>query len=113
MTGGVVLAQGDKLTPQNRYPVEAMSGWRFSEPPQTKKNGGRDTYMPRKHEPDRSFWRSLPAVLALDQAGAERQPFRMPGTLESLSQHEDLNRKFHLEPSASATARRKPRSRRS
>ncbi len=69
--------------------------------------------MPRKHEPDRSFWRSLPAVLALDQAGAERQPFRMPGTLESLSQHEDLNRKFHLEPSASATARRKPRSRRS
>lgn len=58
---GVVLCQGDRMTPQNRQSVETMSAWRFSEP-QTKKFG-RPTYMPRKHDPARGLWRNLPGIL--------------------------------------------------
>ena len=58
---GVVLAQGDRATPQNRHRLEPMSAWRFSEP-QTKKLG-LSTYMPRKHQPERAFWRGLASIL--------------------------------------------------
>lgn len=58
---GLILAQGDRATPQNRQGLEPMSAWRFSEP-QTKKFGT-PTYMPLKHDPERSFWRGLPALL--------------------------------------------------
>lgn len=58
---GVVLAQGDRATPQNRQNAEPMTSWRFSEP-QTKKHG-LPVYMPRLHDPARSYWRGLEAVL--------------------------------------------------
>lgn len=58
---GVLLCYGDRMTPYNRQPYEPMTGWRHSEP-QTKKFG-RDTYMPRAHDPARSFWRGLGALL--------------------------------------------------
>lgn len=58
---GVVLAQGDKITPQNRNLVEPMSLWRYSDP-QTKKLGYH-TYMPKMHDPSRSLWRGLNALL--------------------------------------------------
>lgn len=60
---GVLIANGDVLWPQNRHPWEAMTAWRHSEP-QSKKY--RTTvYMPRQHDPDRSFWRGAGAVLPL------------------------------------------------
>lgn len=59
---GVVLAQGDKMTPQNRHRHEILTGWRYSKP-QSKKLGG-IVYMPRKHDAERSMWRSLPSMLA-------------------------------------------------
>ncbi|SDB89696.1 CRISPR system Cascade subunit CasA [Raineyella antarctica] len=59
---GVVLAQGDKMTPQNRQRYETLTGWRYSKP-QSKKFG-RPVYMPRKHDPTRSMWRALPSMLA-------------------------------------------------
>lgn len=58
---GVVLSQGDRLKPQNMQVHEPMSLWRYSLP-QSKKYR-QTVYMPAKHEPGRSFWRSLPAVL--------------------------------------------------
>ena len=58
---GVVLAQGDKITPQNRNLVEPMSLWRHSGP-QTKKLGY-DTYMPKMHDPSRALWRGLNSLL--------------------------------------------------
>lgn len=58
---GLILAQGDRATPQNRQALEPMSAWRFSEP-QTKKFG-MATYMPLKHNPERAFWRGLAALL--------------------------------------------------
>ena len=58
---GVINAQGDRATPQNRMTVEPMTAWRYSEP-QTKKSG-QDTYMPLRHESTRAFWRGLEALL--------------------------------------------------
>lgn len=59
---GVVLAQGDKLTPQNRIRVEPLTGWRYSEP-QTKKLR-QTTYMPRVHDPERALWRGLNGLIS-------------------------------------------------
>ncbi|MFT0848975.1 type I-E CRISPR-associated protein Cse1/CasA [Actinomycetaceae bacterium L2_0104] len=58
---GVVLAQGDRMRPQDRYLYEPMTAWRYSEP-QSKKLKS-DTYMPLEHSPSRAFWRSLPAFV--------------------------------------------------
>ncbi len=58
---GVVLCQGDQLYPQNRHVVEPMTAWRYSEP-QSKKFK-MDTYLPRLHDPSRSFWRGLEGIL--------------------------------------------------
>lgn len=71
---GVVLAQGDKATPQNRFAVEPLSAWRYSEP-QTKRLG-HATYMPLTHDPSRALWRGLSAYLpAWTQAsGSGSQP---------------------------------------
>ena len=56
------LGNGDKATPQNRYLVEPMTAWRYSEP-QTKKFKA-TVYMPRKLPTDRAFWRGLSALVA-------------------------------------------------
>lgn len=88
---GVVLSQGDKVTPQNRFELEPMSGWRFSMP-QTKKFRT-PTYMPNKHVASRSFWRGLPTVLApgagqVEFEGGRHDAFRAPQTLESKADFE-------------------------
>ncbi|MFI5560814.1 type I-E CRISPR-associated protein Cse1/CasA [Amycolatopsis japonica] len=58
---GVVLANGDRMQPQNRQNVEPHTAWRHSEP-QSKK-AGRTVYMPLGHDPGRSVWRGLAAML--------------------------------------------------
>ncbi len=79
---GVVLAQGDRATPQNRHRLEPMAAWRFSEP-QTKKLG-LSTYMPRKHQPERAFWRGLASLLpdAGPPAGGAPAAALPPGVLK-------------------------------
>lgn len=57
----VIISNGDKATPHNRFDVEPMTAWRFSAP-QTKK-AGHIVYMPREHRAERAFWRNLAAVL--------------------------------------------------
>ncbi|WP_315503273.1 type I-E CRISPR-associated protein Cse1/CasA [Actinomyces radicidentis] len=57
----VFLGNGDKATPQNRFGVEAMTAWRYSEP-QSKKLGA-TVYMPKEHRTDRAFWRSLNSLV--------------------------------------------------
>ncbi|RRD03578.1 type I-E CRISPR-associated protein Cse1/CasA [Arachnia propionica] len=59
---GVVLCQGDKVTPQNRQGLEAMTAWRYSRPQSQKFKQA--VYMPLKHDPTRSAWRGAPAVLS-------------------------------------------------
>lgn len=57
----VLLANGDPLGPQNRQRVEPLTSWRYSDP-QTKKLRT-TTYMPLEHQPSRSMWRGLGAIL--------------------------------------------------
>lgn len=58
---GCLVANGDRLTPQNMQVLEPMSAWRFSEP-QTKL-AKQTTYMPREHQPGRALWRGISALL--------------------------------------------------
>jgi len=58
---GSLVANGDRLTPQNLQRYEPMTAWRYSEP-QSKK-AGVPTYMPREHQPGRALWRGIAALL--------------------------------------------------
>ncbi len=58
---GVVLAQGDKLAPQEMRLYEPQSLWKYSTP-QSKKFKT-DVYMPRKFKTGRALWRNLPGTL--------------------------------------------------
>ena len=83
---GVINAQGDRLTPQNRFQVEPFTAWRFSEP-QTKRFG-LTVYMPLRHEPGRAFWRGLGALLPQSQqVGAPDKPAprRAPAIIDWLA----------------------------
>ncbi|MDC4232365.1 type I-E CRISPR-associated protein Cse1/CasA [Actinomyces sp. B33] len=88
---GVVLAQGDKLGPQNMQRYEPMSLWRYSSP-QSKKFAS-PTYMPRKHEPGRAFWRALPGVLPFVQqvTGPDRQSHTAFLPSETIQFHKTLD----------------------
>ena len=71
---GVVLAQGDKLAPQEMRLYEPQSLWRYSTP-QSKKFK-QDVYMPRKFEAGRALWRNLPGTLptVTTVQGVDKQP---------------------------------------
>lgn len=71
---GVVLAQGDKLAPQEMRLYEPQSLWRYSTP-QSKKFKT-DVYMPRKFEAGRALWRNLPGTLptVTTVQGVDKQP---------------------------------------
>ena len=58
---GVLVANGDKLTPQNLHRQEPLTAWRRSDA-QAKKLGG-VVFMPREHQPERAVWRGLAAML--------------------------------------------------
>jgi CRISPR system Cascade subunit CasA len=85
---GVLLANGDKISPQNRHGVEPHSAWRYSEP-QTKKHG-HDVYMPRMHDANRSVWRGLeallPSVSSRRTPAKDAQRFLPPGVLQWLAE---------------------------
>lgn len=71
---GVILAQGDKLAPQQMHRYEPQSLWRYSTP-QSKKFK-QDVYMPRKYEAGRALWRNLPGTLptVTTVQGVDKQP---------------------------------------
>jgi len=54
---GVVLANGDRLDPQNRHLVEPLTGWRYSEP--QSKIYARAVFMPLLHDAERDMWRGV------------------------------------------------------
>lgn len=86
---GVVLAQGDRMTPQNRHDLEPMTGWRYSKPQTAKFKTV--VYMPLKHDPNRSFWRGLPAQLPSHPADIDgNSASRRSQVAEHLGRLEDL-----------------------
>lgn len=82
----VLIANGERLTPQNRHMKEPHTAWRRSET-QEKKLGEPLVYMPREHDPDRSIWRGLQSLLPgassrhADKGGSR---WVAPGVLEWL-----------------------------
>ncbi|MER5859797.1 type I-E CRISPR-associated protein Cse1/CasA [Streptomyces sp900105245] len=81
---GVVLAYGDPLASRNMHPREPLTAWRRSKA-QEKKLGQSPVYLPREHDPARSAWRGLEALVA-DRAemaqGQEAAAYLRPGVLE-------------------------------
>jgi CRISPR system Cascade subunit CasA len=69
---GVVLAYGDSLTARNKHAHEPMTAWRRS-PFQEKKLKEAQVYLPRVHDPARSAWRGLGALIAGRAEGAEQR----------------------------------------
>ena len=88
---GVVLAQGDKLAPQQMHRYEPQSLWRYSAP-QSKKFK-QDVYMPRKFEAGRALWRNLPGTLptVTTVQGVDKQPKREFLPSATLSFHYQLD----------------------
>lgn len=81
---GVILAQGDKLGPQNMQDYEPMSLWYYSA--RQSKEFKTTVYMPRKHELGRAFWRALPGTLPFGEKttsvdGLKLASFRPSATL--------------------------------
>lgn len=87
---GVVLAQGDKLSPQQMLRYEPQSLWIYSK--EQSKKFKQDVYMPRKFEPGRAFWRNLPGTLpgATYVEGADKQPKKQFIQCATLSFHSGL-----------------------
>ncbi|MEU8605361.1 type I-E CRISPR-associated protein Cse1/CasA [Streptomyces parvulus] len=75
---GVVLGYGDPLVSRNMHVSEPMTAWRRS-PAQEKKLGQSPVYLPLEHDPDRSAWRGIAALLAdrLEEAGGGDGPSRL------------------------------------
>lgn len=70
---GVLLGYGDPLTARNKHQREPMTAWRRS-PAQEKKLRQAPIYLPREHDPSRSAWRGLGAlVTGYTRGGEQRQ----------------------------------------
>ncbi|WP_378741359.1 type I-E CRISPR-associated protein Cse1/CasA [Nocardia brasiliensis] len=82
---GVVLANGDRIVPHNRHDMDPHTCWRYSDP-QSKKHKT-VVYMPLTHDPERSVWRGIGAMLPTvsgrgSSRGADPQPRLAPGILQ-------------------------------
>lgn len=86
----VVLAQGDKLAPQQMQRYEPQSLWRYSLP--QSRNLKQDVYMPSKFKVGRALWRDLPGTLPVCEMiqGADKQPKREFLQSAVLSFHAEL-----------------------
>lgn len=86
----VVLAQGDKLAPQQMQRYEPQSLWRYSLP--QSRNFKQDVYMPGKFKAGRALWRDLPGTLPVCEMiqGADKQPKREFLQSAVLSFHAEL-----------------------
>lgn len=61
---GVIIANGDRLKPQNAHLFEPMTAWRRS-PSQEKALHMGSVYMPRRHDPSRALWRGIAVFLPI------------------------------------------------
>ena len=76
---GVVLTNGDKLDPQNRFFLEPLTGWRRSKP-QEKALKLPLVYMPAELKPDRAMWRGVDSLLPSVHPGTvDGQDYLPPG----------------------------------
>ncbi|QBI51838.1 type I-E CRISPR-associated protein Cse1/CasA [Streptomonospora litoralis] len=69
---GALLAYGDPLPARNMHNREPMTAWRRS-PAQEKKHSLAQVYLPREHDPARSAWRGLAALVTGRVTGGEQR----------------------------------------
>lgn len=83
---GVLISNGERLTPQNMHRVEMHTAWRRSQA-QEKARKEALVYMPREHAPERSVWRGLQSLLpgTAGRQGSDGQPALAPIVLEWLA----------------------------
>lgn len=83
---GVLIANGEKLTPQNKHPLEPHTAWRRSETQEKKPGVTGIVYMPREHDPDRAMWRGLESLLPAlsSRQKGSAAPRLAPGIMEWL-----------------------------
>lgn len=88
---GVLICNGDRITPQDKHDLEPHSGWRRSKA-QEKKLRKELVYMPREHDPEKAVWRGLQAMLpgAVDRQSGEAQQFVVPLVLEWIAEVENV-----------------------
>lgn len=86
MVTGVLICNGERLTPQNQHNAEPCTAWRRSQN-QEKTRGEALVYMPREHDPEKSVWRGLQALLpgTSGRQVAGGQPMLAPLVLEWLA----------------------------
>lgn len=85
----VLVANGERILPHDRFTIEPHSAWRHSEN-QDRALKRSPVYMPRRHDPDRAVWRGLQALLpaAPVPADAKNRPsrFLVPGIVDRLDE---------------------------
>ncbi|WP_367124680.1 type I-E CRISPR-associated protein Cse1/CasA [Streptomyces phytohabitans] len=74
---GVVLGYGDPLVQQSPWLLEPMTAWRRS-PAQEKKHKRSPYYTTARHDPRRSAWRGLEALLPPGEGGEPERPDEAP-----------------------------------
>lgn len=67
---GFTLLGGDFFQRENAF-AEQMTVWRDPNPKKSKKTGTQ-TFVPRRHDPARQFWREFPAVFCEEGSGVRK-----------------------------------------
>ena len=85
---GVVLAKGDQIEARNKHGLEPHTAWRYNEP--RSKSDKTTVYTPLAHDPSRSVWRGIGALLPSTSArpnvtDGKPPPFLAPGVLQWIS----------------------------
>ncbi|MGH3585378.1 MAG: type I-E CRISPR-associated protein Cse1/CasA, partial [Pseudonocardia sp.] len=79
---GVIIANGNRLQPQNRMRFEPHTAWRRSPNQEKQLKSTSPVYMPRAHDPDRAIWRGLESLLPAAVARAGSTERITPGVLD-------------------------------
>lgn len=76
---GVLIANGDRRTPQNMHLFEPHTCWRRSPNQEKKLRSNVPVYMPLAHDPERLIWRGLQSMLP--ESGAASGADRLSATV--------------------------------
>jgi CRISPR system Cascade subunit CasA len=101
---GVLIANGDKLTLDNRQHLEPMTAWRRN-PGREKQLKQPTVYTPARHDHTRALWRGLAALLPVPrdtQGGGKPPPVVAPPLMQWLAR---LRTAGYLDPSYRVTTR--------